>query len=264
MPFIEIDKSIHTEDWSMHDFHAHAHYEIYFLVKGNRSFFLSNALYKMHGPAIVVIPPRVVHKTEGGAFERYNINVSDAYLDDFQKGVLQKKALHILKLNAQEGKRVMELIQAAYGLDKTDKRDDYALRALFSYGVYLLDNASLNRQSPQAVSQTAIPPLILKVLEYLNEHYHENVTLELLAERFFVSKPTLMYNFKKHVNRSPIDFLLQIRLMKAKNLLLTTKQSINEISSACGFSSANYFGLIFKKKEGISPLTYRKNQLAKF
>ena len=135
MPFIEIDKSIHAEDWSMHDFHAHAHYEIYFLVKGNRSFFLSNALYKMHGPAIVVIPPRVVHKTEGGAFERYNINVSDAYLDDFQKSVLQKKALHILKLNAQEGKRVMELIQAAYGLDKTDKRDDYALRALFSYGV---------------------------------------------------------------------------------------------------------------------------------
>ena len=47
MPFIEIDKSIHAEDWSMHDFHAHAHYEIYFLVKGTRSFFLSNALYKM-------------------------------------------------------------------------------------------------------------------------------------------------------------------------------------------------------------------------
>ena len=264
MAFIEIEKLERQDEWGMHDLHSHPHYELYFLSKGSRSFFLSNALYKLQAPAIVVIPPHVMHKTEGGAFERYNINVSDAYLDDFQKSVLQKKALHILKLNAQEGKRVMELIQAAYGLDKTDKRDEYALRALFSYGVYLLDNASLNRQSPQAVSQTAIPPLILKVLEYLNEHYHENVTLELLAERFFVSKPTLMYNFKKHVNRSPIDFLLQIRLTKAKNLLLTTKQSINEISSACGFSSANYFGLIFKKKEGISPLTYRKNQLAKF
>lgn len=264
MPFIEIDKSIHTEDWSMHNFHAHAHYEIYFLVKGNRSFFLSNALYKMSGPSVVVIPPQTVHKTEGGPFERFNVNVSNAYLDDFQKNVLKKKALHIFKLNTQEAKKLLSLVQEAYDLDKTDKRGEYALRALFGYGVYLLDKSSPNRQSPQAESKTAIPSLILKVLEFLNENYHENITLELLAERFFVSKTTLLYNFKKHVRRSPIDFLLQIRLTKAKNLLLTTKQTINEISSACGFSSANYFGLIFKKKEGISPLTYRKNQLAKF
>ena len=264
MPFIEIDKSVHPEDWSMHNFHSHTHYEIYFLVKGSRSFFLSNALYKMSGPAVVVIPPRVVHKTEGSSFERYNINVSDMYLDDFQKNVLQKKALQILKLNADEAKRLLDLVQEAYELDKTDKRGEYALRALFSYGVYLLDKSSPNRQSPKAISKTAIPPLILKVLEFLNENCHENITLELLAERFFVSKTTLLYNFKRYVNRSPIDFLLQVRLTKAKNLLLSTTQTINEISMACGFSSANYFGLIFKKKEGISPLTYRKNQLAKF
>ena len=264
MSFIEIDKSIHTEKWSMHNFHAHAHYEIYFLVKGSRSFFLSNALYKMDGPAVVVIPPQVVHKTEGGPFERININVSSAYLDDFQKSVLKKKALHIFKLNTQEAKRLLSLVQEAYELDKTDKRGEYALHALFGYGIYLLDKSSHNSQAPQAASKTTIPPLILKVLEFLNENYHENITLELLAEHFFISKTTLLYNFKKHIHRSPIDFLLQVRLTKAKNLLLTTKQSINEISTVCGFSSANYFGLIFKKKEGISPLTYRKNQLAKF
>jgi transcriptional regulator GlxA family with amidase domain len=53
-------------------------------------------------------------------------------------------------------------------------------------------------------------------------------------------------------------------LNKAKHLLLSTDKTVNEIAELCGFSSANYFGLIFKKKENLSPLTYRKNQLAKF
>ncbi|MBQ8405470.1 MAG: helix-turn-helix transcriptional regulator [Clostridia bacterium] len=264
MAFIEIDKSVHGEDWSMHDFHSHAHYEIYFLVKGNRSFFLSNALYKMDGPAVVVIPPHVVHKTEGGSFERYNVNFSVSYLDDFQKEILDNRALQILKLTEKEASALLSLVQEGYALDKTKKRDEYALHTLFSYGVYLLHKSAVNRQTPQAVSETAIPPLILKVFEYLNANYHENITLDNLAERFFVAKPTLLYNFKRYVNRSPIDFLLTVRLAKAKQLLVSTKQSVNEIAAACGFSSANYFGLIFKKKEGISPLTYRKNQLAKF
>ena len=263
MPFIEIDKSVREKDWSMHEFHSHAHYEIYFLSKGNRSFFLSNALYKINGPAVIVIPPRVVHKTEGGSFERHNINVSPAYLDPFQKDILNQKSLQILKLISQEAKSLTALLDHAYAVDKTTKRGEYELRTLFSYGIYLLGRSSSTQQAPQAISETVIPPIVLKVLDHLNLHYDENITLDVLAERFFVSKPTLIYNFKKYTKRSPIDFLLTVRITKAKQLLVSTKKSVGEISDACGFSSANYFGLIFKKKEGISPLTYRKNQLAK-
>ena len=60
-----------------------------------------------------------------------------------------------------------------------------------------------------------------------------------------------------------MDFLLNVRLTKAKDLLTNSDKSVGEISDECGFSSANYFGLIFKKKEGLSPLQYRKNQQSK-
>ena len=50
----------------MSDLHSHNHYEIYFLVKGERSFFLSNKMYNLKGPVIIIIPPYVMHKTEGG------------------------------------------------------------------------------------------------------------------------------------------------------------------------------------------------------
>lgn len=264
MPFIEIDKSVRDEDWSMHEFHSHAHYEIYFLYKGKREFFLSNALYRLNAPALVVIPPRVIHKTEGSSFERHNINVSPAYLDPFQKEVLEEFSLQILPLTGEEAKILSGLIAEAYAVDRTKKHSDCILRAIFSYGIYLLSRSGAKRQQPQAIADSDIPPLVLKVLDYLNAHYNENITLDGLAERFFVSKPTLLYNFKKYTQRSPIDFLLTVRITKAKQLLVATNKTINEISDLCGFSSANYFGLIFKRKENLSPLTYRKNQLAKF
>ena len=63
--------------------------------------------------------------------------------------------------------------------------------------------------------------------------------------------------------KSPIDFLVDVRLTKAKQMLVSTKKGLEEIAYLNGFSSANYFGLIFKKREGLSPLNYRKNQIAK-
>ena len=65
------------------------------------------------------------------------------------------------------------------------------------------------------------------------------------------------------MNCSPIDFLLNVRLNKAKEMLLHTKKSVGDVSEACGFSSANYFGLIFKQKEGLSPANYRKHEQTK-
>ena len=95
MPFIEIEKSVRENEWSMQELHSHSHYEIYFLSKGTRSFFLSNALYQVTAPVVMVIPPHVMHKTEGEAFERYNFNVDAAYLDPYQKEVLETQALRI-------------------------------------------------------------------------------------------------------------------------------------------------------------------------
>jgi AraC-like DNA-binding protein len=60
-----------------------------------------------------------------------------------------------------------------------------------------------------------------------------------------------------------MDYLLMLRLSKAKEELMNTEKSIKEISESCGFSSPNYFSLIFKRKENISPGNYRKYQNAK-
>ncbi len=260
MSFIEIEKWVQQEEWGMHDLHSHPHYEFYFLTKGRRSFFLSNALYKLEAPAIVVIPPHVMHKTEGGAFERYNVNVSLPYLNEFEKDALKQKALCIIKPNAKEEAELLHVLQLLNNVDRRQKHGETTLNTLFSYFVLIVSMLKSSKQTPHAETKNSIPPLILKVIDYVNEHYDQKQTLDELAKHFFVSRSTLIYNFKKYTNCSLIDFLLNVRLTKAKELLLNTKKSVNEISELCGFSSSNYFGLIFKKKENLSPANYRKHQ----
>ena len=260
MPFLEVDKSTRGEDWSLHEFHSHPHYEIYFLSKGSRTFFLSNAMYTLTAPTLVVIPPRAIHKTEGGSFERYNINVSPSSLDAFQKEVLEEKALQIIPLAPEEEKAFYSLVTKAHAVNKDERHADLILQALFSYGIYLLSQAGTKRVLPKAAAEQDIPPLVLKVIDHLNAHYNEEIPLDSLAEKFFVSKATLIYNFKKHTGHTLIDYLLTVRITKAKQLLVSSNKGIREISELCGFSSSNYFGLIFKKKENLSPANYRKHQ----
>ena len=104
----------------------------------------------------------------------------------------------------------------------------------------------------------AIPAAILKVFSYLNTHYRENLTLDELSQKFFISKSTLNYNFKRHLLCTPMEYLTNVRLAKAKELLLNSKKSIAAVAKECGFSSPNYFGLVFKRKEHVSPALYRK------
>ena len=57
-----------------------------------------------------------------------------------------------------------------------------------------------------------------------------------------------------------MEYVSRMRLSKAKSLLKDTNKSIEDIALDCGFSSANYFGLIFKKEVGLSPLNYKKSR----
>ena len=97
----------------------------------------------------------------------------------------------------------------------------------------------------------------MRIIKYINENYREHITLDVLSRLFFASKPTIINQFNAITNSSPINYLLQVRINHAKQMLSNTNKTISEISDACGFSSPNYFSLIFKKKMHMSPSDYR-------
>lgn len=97
--------------------------------------------------------------------------------------------------------------------------------------------------------------IVDKVISYMVENYARSLTLSELSNYSGVSVSYLGYIFKSVTGRSPIDYLIEIRINMAKNLL-KDGVSVTETSSLVGFNDIYYFSKVFKAREGISPSKY--------
>ena len=106
---------------------------------------------------------------------------------------------------------------------------------------------------------------IAKIIEAIRFEMRQNMEKELnlvkLAQQHNVSYSFFRKMFKKYTGVSPGQYHLQLKIMRAKDLLISSDKSIKEISYELGFQSIYYFSRIFKKKEGISPSQFRNKNL---
>lgn len=95
------------------------------------------------------------------------------------------------------------------------------------------------------------------VIDYMNENYAAGVSCSELSKLIKMDKYGFIRAFKKQTNKTPYEYLLDLKIEKAKKMLKDGKYSITEISMMCGFSSHSHFTTTFRKKIGISPTEYR-------
>ncbi len=109
-----------------------------------------------------------------------------------------------------------------------------------------------------AVKTKEINPIVDRIKEKIIEKCTEDFSVEKLAETIGISKYYMLHLFKKYTGVTVVDFKNEMRLIKAKKLLVNSDTKISEIAYECGFSSASYFSKIFIQSEKISPSEYRK------
>lgn len=93
---------------------------------------------------------------------------------------------------------------------------------------------------------------------WIDQHFHEKIALDDLADKFFINKFYLTRLFKEQYGSSIGNYILSLRISRAKELLRFTNMPIDEIGQRCGVPDANYFSRAFRKIEGVSPSEYRK------
>lgn len=98
---------------------------------------------------------------------------------------------------------------------------------------------------------------IKTVIDYMNENYSTGISCTELSELIKTDKFNFIRSFKAETNKTPYEYLLDLKIEKAKKMLKSNKYSITEISMICGFSSHSHFAYTFKKKTGIPPSKYR-------
>ena len=128
--------------------------------------------------------------------------------------------------------------------------------ALCEYNrAYILSLEKSIQQATPYVSDT-----VQSIQRYIQEHYAEDISLQTLANQFFLHPNYLSQLFTEKTGRNFIDYLTQVRMEKAQGLLRDTGLRVYDISQMVGYESPKYFSKVFKEVTGCTPKEYRDRQ----
>ena len=96
--------------------------------------------------------------------------------------------------------------------------------------------------------------------KYMQDHFNEKITLEILSQKFHYSKNQIVNIFKKSLSMTPIDYLNKLRIQKALYLLEVTSNTSESIAESCGFQNYSHFYRLFVRQNGVSPTEWRQNR----
>ena len=248
--------------------HWHESVEILYLRQGGMQVLCDKDLFEVKEGDIVFVNPSTVHSgrctAETVAYSCFIIDlklfigkgmdVADRELYALQKGVnkvspvirgdggLNALLEEIIRLNEQPMERYAMLIKAKLFLLLSILIHDYKNR----------DAVAAERPGTEG---------IVRVLDYLNADYQNQITLEDMALRSGFAQTYFCKAFKRATGQTPVEYLNTVRIHKAYELLADTSLPVSEVSARVGFQSQNYFCRQFKKHLGVSPTQVRKASL---
>ncbi len=105
---------------------------------------------------------------------------------------------------------------------------------------------------------------VKNAIDYLSKHYQESIKIKELADNVGINRSYFASSFKKATGYSPKEYLLSLRMEKARHLLETTEMPISSVSVAVGYEDPLAFSRIFKRHSGLSPTDYRQENKSNF
>ena len=137
--------------------------------------------------------------------------------------------------------------------DRFDSLDKW-LTAIADYLRHIRQSWEKNRESKETW-------LIVRINQYIEQHYQEDLTLTLLADEVHYSPAYLSRFYKAKTGTNVMTHLYNVRIAKAKELLEQSNDKVSDIAVKTGFCSAKYFNRVFKKLTGLSPAQFRRESI---
>lgn len=266
---ITIDRIVRDYEYNMPTKHFHDEYEIYYLVEGERFYFIGQHTYQVKKGSLVFIDRNEIHKTgvgQGSYHDRILIELSEEPFSTFfsQFGDLSlqdffKKYSGVINIEPDERPFVEGLLSDIQS-EIHNKLPGYRLNVMMKLSqllIYTLRYEKSHRAASTQASSLIKHQKVDQVADYIIAHYDEKISLENLADTFYVNKCYLSRIFKEVTGFTVNEYINLHRINMAYTLLTTTDLSMSEIASKCGYESLTYFEKVFRTYREISPLKCR-------
>lgn len=253
------------------ELHHHDFYEIYFLISGDVTYTIESRQYHVAPGNLLLISPQELHqiciRPEMSAYERFVLWVDPKLLSRLSTplsdltrnlNLSSPKQSNLIQLKSEDKSNLHKLFEQLWQEMGTEGYGSDLLRnSLLVQLLVAINRLSANPKSVLA-EVTHSTKAVSDVVDYINLHYNEPLSLDMLAEQVFVSKYHLSHEFNRQVGTSVYRYIQKKRLLIARQLLAQGKRP-NEVYLNCGFTDYAGFYRAFRAEYQISPRQYAQS-----
>lgn len=249
--------------------HWHEDIQFIYVFEGEIEIKTLTKLVSVDAGSGVFINKNVVHLVRKNSACHYNSFIFPDYFlkfyfgspaKDFVESIIGKEQIPIccFSRKTENHRTILNALKWLSEIEK-NKTDFYVYEVLVSLTTLWLE-VRKNIQFPSEKQDIVVHARMQKFLQYIEQHFGEDVSLEVLAASANVSKSECLRCFKSTMQSTPYKYLIEYRLSKAAELLKNTDESISNIAECVGFHQISHFGKCFKEKTGLAPRDYRNRK----
>lgn len=269
--WVEVSQVIRDYEYSMVARHFHDTYELYYLLEGQRYYFIDRQTYLVKAGDVVMVRPNQIHKTSMAQESYHNrilLQIDGRAMDPFLKacgmgGMEEVYAQDAMILSVPEKERP-DIEELLFRIQKEMKErlSQYEVRVKLKLAELFLTLLRSQKRVPFLEENQKVETWkhkkVHEVADYLLNHPETEESLEELAKRFYISKSYLSRIFREVTSFTVNEYKNINRIKKSQQLLNHSTYSVTEISELLGFENLTYYERVFKKYAGVTPLKYRK------
>ena len=250
------------------EYHHHDFSKIVILIDGDLTYYIEGKSYILKPWDILFVNKNEIHKPVVNAdkyYERIVIWLNPDFIAKYAQGnnnllkcfeVAMKNNYNLLRLNMKSIENIKNLIQDIQSCDNSNEFGSEILKeSLFIQLMVLMNRLFLSSDKNRDIEDIQYDKTIEEVLSYINSNLENNLSIDTIASKFFISKYYLMRKFKNQIGSSIHSYVIQKRLILAKSLI-SDGFSMSTVCSKCGFNDYSSFVRAFKKAYGVSPSNY--------
>ncbi len=263
----------HDAEWSK-GLSVHETFEMVYIKSGSGVFEIGEQNVSVGSNDIVIIKPNQSHKlnvkSEGGCdfivlyfkfMDQTEHTLSEVSLGDFINFVSGRESGSFIKLKVSQKNDIIVLLNRILKEQTSDQLGSDLLNYLMLMELFVLISRALKAEWENSIKNKSpkIKELMQSAIQFVHNNFEREISITDIAKYVFLSPSYFTRAFKENTGLSPMQYLLNIRIKRACELLQETDQKVGEIALSVGFSNQQRFNDMFKKQTNMTPMQYRNS-----